>query len=197
MSARILVIDDEANIRTMIRLALEHVGHSVETAADGKEGLEKYGSVLAGHDIDLTVIPDLTEQDLEKLGCHSAIAASSCVQSALRMKPARLLLCGDCGRKSLPPHAPSIARACRTSVRVAAKPQVVAGLAGAFLAFAIHGASGMEIEPNGNQLTLSGPVANGDLQKVADALSNSSSVNTIVLRNSPGGNIATGYRLGE
>jgi class 3 adenylate cyclase len=31
-------------------------------------GLEKYGEVLASHDIDLTVIPHLTEQDLEKLG---------------------------------------------------------------------------------------------------------------------------------
>ena len=31
-------------------------------------GLEKYSSVLADHDIDLTVAPDLTEQDLEKLG---------------------------------------------------------------------------------------------------------------------------------
>src|SRR5471030_241318 len=31
-------------------------------------GLEKYSTVLASHDIDLTVVPDLTEQDLEKLG---------------------------------------------------------------------------------------------------------------------------------
>jgi class 3 adenylate cyclase len=31
-------------------------------------GLEKYREVLADHDIDLTVVPDLTEQDLEKLG---------------------------------------------------------------------------------------------------------------------------------
>jgi class 3 adenylate cyclase/ABC-type lipoprotein export system ATPase subunit len=31
-------------------------------------GLEKYRDVLASHDIDLTVVPDLTEQDLEKLG---------------------------------------------------------------------------------------------------------------------------------
>ena len=31
-------------------------------------GLEKYGEVFASHDIDLTVVPDLTEQDLEKLG---------------------------------------------------------------------------------------------------------------------------------
>jgi class 3 adenylate cyclase/ABC-type lipoprotein export system ATPase subunit len=31
-------------------------------------GLEKYNAILASHDIDLTVVPDLTEQDLEKLG---------------------------------------------------------------------------------------------------------------------------------
>src|SRR5450631_157246 len=31
-------------------------------------GLEKYDEVLAGHDIDLAVVPDLIEQDLEKLG---------------------------------------------------------------------------------------------------------------------------------
>jgi class 3 adenylate cyclase len=31
-------------------------------------GLEKYSAALASHDIDLTVVPDLTEQDLEKLG---------------------------------------------------------------------------------------------------------------------------------
>jgi DNA-binding response OmpR family regulator len=43
VSAKILVIDDENNIRMMIRLALQHVGHTVETAADGSEGLEKFG----------------------------------------------------------------------------------------------------------------------------------------------------------
>jgi DNA-binding response OmpR family regulator len=43
LNSRILVIDDETNIRTMIKLALEHVGYAVETAADGKEGLEKFG----------------------------------------------------------------------------------------------------------------------------------------------------------
>ncbi len=42
MSARILVIDDETNIRTMIKLALVHVGYQVETAADGPEGLLKF-----------------------------------------------------------------------------------------------------------------------------------------------------------
>ena len=41
--ARILLIDDEKNIRLMVRTALVHVGHEVDTAADGPEGLEKFG----------------------------------------------------------------------------------------------------------------------------------------------------------
>jgi len=41
--ARILVVDDENNIRLMIRLALRADGHEVETAADGTEALEKFG----------------------------------------------------------------------------------------------------------------------------------------------------------
>jgi DNA-binding response OmpR family regulator len=43
LSHRILVIDDETNIRTMIRLALTHSGYEVGTAADGQEGLQTYG----------------------------------------------------------------------------------------------------------------------------------------------------------
>src|SRR3954452_4320216 len=31
-------------------------------------GLGRYAEALASHDIDLTVVPDLTEQDLERLG---------------------------------------------------------------------------------------------------------------------------------
>ncbi len=41
--AHILVVDDEANIRMTVRLALQRVGHTVETAADGAEALEKFG----------------------------------------------------------------------------------------------------------------------------------------------------------
>jgi DNA-binding response OmpR family regulator len=43
LSARILIIDDETNIRTMIRLSLQHAGYEVDVAADGNEGLLKYG----------------------------------------------------------------------------------------------------------------------------------------------------------
>ncbi|MBV9467649.1 MAG: response regulator [Abitibacteriaceae bacterium] len=42
--ARILIVDDENNIRLMMRLALQASGHEVETAADGAEGLDKFGA---------------------------------------------------------------------------------------------------------------------------------------------------------
>ena len=41
MSA-ILVIDDEKGILQLIRQALTRVGHQVETAADGREGIQKF-----------------------------------------------------------------------------------------------------------------------------------------------------------
>lgn len=43
MSAKILIIDDETSVRTMMRLALEHTGYTVDIAQDGAEGIEKYG----------------------------------------------------------------------------------------------------------------------------------------------------------
>jgi DNA-binding response OmpR family regulator len=37
---RVLVIDDDADLRTLIRDYLEYEGYEVATAADGREGLE-------------------------------------------------------------------------------------------------------------------------------------------------------------
>ena len=51
--ARILVIDDESNVRMMLRLALRHTGHDVETASDGYEGLDRFGD---GADWDLVLL---------------------------------------------------------------------------------------------------------------------------------------------
>jgi len=39
---RVLVIDDEAQIRSMLRLMLERAGHEVEEAPDGVEGIRIY-----------------------------------------------------------------------------------------------------------------------------------------------------------
>lgn len=42
--ARILIVDDEANVRETMCIALETVGYRVETAADGPQGVEKFGN---------------------------------------------------------------------------------------------------------------------------------------------------------
>lgn len=41
-NARILVVDDSSLARRTLRQILESVGHTVEEAANGSEGLEKY-----------------------------------------------------------------------------------------------------------------------------------------------------------
>jgi CheY-like chemotaxis protein len=67
LSARILIIDDETNIRLMMKLALEHVGYTVDTASDGKEGLAKYGD---GKEWDLVLLdhrmPGMTGTEVER-----------------------------------------------------------------------------------------------------------------------------------
>lgn len=49
--AHILIVDDETNIRLMLRLALVHAGHEADTASDGHEGLEKFGPNGDGWDL--------------------------------------------------------------------------------------------------------------------------------------------------
>lgn len=41
--AHIMVVDDEHTIRLTVRLALQHIGHTVETAADGADALKLFG----------------------------------------------------------------------------------------------------------------------------------------------------------
>lgn len=43
MKKRILIIDDEENIRRMMRLTLEAAGHEVGEAANGQQGLDLFG----------------------------------------------------------------------------------------------------------------------------------------------------------
>ncbi len=53
MMQRILIIDDECNIRMMMRVALRHSGFDVSVAADGPEGLELFGD---GSNFDLVLL---------------------------------------------------------------------------------------------------------------------------------------------
>ncbi len=59
-SGRILVMDDEEPIRTLLAEALSYLGVEVETAADGEEALKKYHQARkAGRPFDLLIL-DLT-----------------------------------------------------------------------------------------------------------------------------------------
>ncbi len=52
MSATVLVVDDEKNIRRTLRMVLEGDGHHVAEAASGEEGLR----AVAGGDVDLVIL---------------------------------------------------------------------------------------------------------------------------------------------
>jgi hypothetical protein len=55
----------------------------------------------------------------------------------------------------------------------------------------------MELKVVGNQLILSGRVVGDEPGKVREALANSPEIDTVILRNSPGGDAPAGYRTGE
>jgi hypothetical protein len=57
--------------------------------------------------------------------------------------------------------------------------------------------SAMELKVVGNQLILSGRVVGDEPGKVREALANSPEIDTVILRNSPGGDAPAGYRTGE
>jgi len=64
---RILVVDDEAQIRTMLTQMLEQEGYTVFTAENGEEGLAMVGR----HAFDLVVtdmtMPEMTGADLARM----------------------------------------------------------------------------------------------------------------------------------
>jgi hypothetical protein len=58
-------------------------------------------------------------------------------------------------------------------------------------------AQGMDIRTCDNQVILSGRVEGNEYSRVEDILSQNPKIRTAVLRNSPGGDADTGYRVGE
>jgi hypothetical protein len=58
-------------------------------------------------------------------------------------------------------------------------------------------APAMELKIAGNQLILSGPVVGDEPEKVREALAGSPGIETVILRNSQGGNAPAGYQVGQ
>ena len=56
---------------------------------------------------------------------------------------------------------------------------------------------GMELKVAGTQLILSGPVVGDEPGKVREALASSPGIETVILRNSGGGNAPAGYQVGQ
>src|SRR2546423_13142737 len=56
---------------------------------------------------------------------------------------------------------------------------------------------GMELKVVGNQLILSGGVVGDEPEKVREAFPSSPEIDTVVLRNSPGGDAPAGYQVGQ
>jgi hypothetical protein len=59
------------------------------------------------------------------------------------------------------------------------------------------GSSAMELKVAGSQLILSGRVVGDEPGKVTQALAKSPEIDTVILRNSPGGDAPAGYRVGQ
>ena len=55
----------------------------------------------------------------------------------------------------------------------------------------------MTIKEIGDQLVLSGSIVDGDAEKVRQVLVKSSSIRTVIVRNSPGGYVPTAYEIGN
>jgi hypothetical protein len=55
----------------------------------------------------------------------------------------------------------------------------------------------MELKIVGNQIILSGPVVGDEPGKLREALTNTPRIDTVILRNSPGGNAPAGYQVGQ
>lgn len=89
MNAKILVIDDSSLARRTMRQILESVGHTVEEAANGAEGLEKYFlnkpdlvflDMVMEHMTGMEVLVKLIEMDAKA----RVIVATADIQSGTR-----------------------------------------------------------------------------------------------------------------
>ena len=91
------------------------------------------------------------------------------------------------------------ARLCNRSAKMASNPRPMAPAALLLIVMLTLSptAPAMELKVVGNQIILTGPVLGDEPGKVREALASSAAIDTVILRNSSGGNAPAGYQVGE
>lgn len=114
--ARVLVIDDDEEHRTLLRAMLESIGHQVEEALDGAEGLKKFGQTA----------PDLVLTDISMPGLdgHEVIRA-------LRVQQATVPIIAISGGGAVPKDDLLVTAAALGAVEVVMKPYEYRQIVGA------------------------------------------------------------------
>ena len=78
MTATILIVDDEKNIRRTVRMVLEGEGYAVEEAASGEEALARLPDIAPDVillDVQLPGISGLDLLDIERTNLHKKMRA--------------------------------------------------------------------------------------------------------------------------
>ena len=101
--ARILLIEDEDSLRTVLRETIEHFGHTVIEARNGKEGLERFQHANADLVITDIVMPEMDglevlmalrnrQPPVKVIAISGAQSVEDYLDSARLMGAARVLL---------------------------------------------------------------------------------------------------------
>ncbi len=118
--ARILVVDDEEDVRHFVRLVLESAGHEVSTAADGQEGIE----AIQARRPDLVVLDLMMPvldgwQVLERVGhVHPPVIVVLSAAADIRQVQER----GAAAALSKPFRVPELIATCQRVLAAAAAP---------------------------------------------------------------------------
>ncbi|WP_315924687.1 response regulator [Mesorhizobium sp. SP-1A] len=70
--AKLLIVEDDESVRTLSARALERIGHSVDVAADGAQGLDCIKASLGGYDL---VVSDIRMPEMD--GIEMAMTAAA------------------------------------------------------------------------------------------------------------------------